>query len=146
MDDENTLAISDTVTIPLSEVAFRFSPSSGPGGQHANRAHTRATLLFDVAGSPSLDEATRERLLTALETRLSREGVLRVTAQDSRSQKQNRELALARFVALLAEALAEQPPRIETRPSAAARETRVTEKKRHGRRKRDRGRDWFNDL
>lgn len=146
MHPPDTLAISADVAIPVAELSFRFSPSSGPGGQHANRAHTRATLLFDVAGSPSLDEATRARLLAALETRLNREGVLRVTAQDSRSQKQNRDLAVARFVTLLAEALAEETPRVVTRPPAAARENRLEEKKRHGRRKRDRGRDWLNEF
>ena len=146
MYEENLLAISSELTIPLAELTFSFSPSSGPGGQHANRAHTRATLLFDVAGSPSIDDETRGKLLAALDTRLSKEGVLRITAQDSRSQKQNRDLALSRFVALLVEALAEETPRVATRPSAAARERRVTEKKRHGRRKQDRRRNWRSDF
>jgi ribosome-associated protein len=146
MNTENALVVTDTLAIPFAELSFRFSPSSGPGGQHANRAHTRATLLFDVAGSPRLDEETRQRLLKALGTRLSKEGVLRITAQDSRSQKQNRDLTIARLVALLADALAEEPPRFETQPTEAVKEKRVTEKKRHGRRKSERSRNWLDDL
>jgi len=146
MAHENEIAITDGLTIPHSELLFRFSPSGGPGGQHANRAHTRATLLFDVAQSPSLDEDTRERLMSALSSRLSKEGVLRVTAQDSRSQRQNRDLALQRLIGILIEALNEPPVRVKTRPPAAAKARRVDEKKRHGRRKRDRGRDWSTDY
>ncbi len=146
MIKEDAIVIGDDLVIALAELRFRFSPSSGPGGQHANRAHTRATLLFDVAASPSLDDETRERLLAALETRLNKEGVLRITAQDSRSQKQNRDLAVARLVEILVEALVVQTPRVASKPSAAAQEKRITAKKHHGRRKRERGSDWRSEL
>jgi ribosome-associated protein len=144
--ESDFIIINAFTRIPASEVHFRFSPSRGPGGQHVNRAHTRATLLFDIANSPSLDEETRERLLTALAMRLDKLGVLHITAQDSRSQRMNRGLAISRFVALLAAALQEQPERVATRPPVAAREKRITEKKKRGTRKKERRRDWWPDT
>lgn len=138
----NTIAVTERLEIPLSEIKFQFSPSRGPGGQHVNRAHTRVTLLFDVARSPSLNEETRERFLQGLSDHISKSGIVRVTAQESRSQHRNRQQAIARFVALLNEALAQEKPRIPTRPSATADKKRVEEKRRRGRRKHQRGLDW----
>mgnify|MGYP001823777116 CR=1 FL=1 len=146
MNDSNVIALTETIQIPLSEIAFRFSPSRGPGGQHVNRAHTRATLLFDVAGSPSFDEPTREKLLQALSSRLDSHGVLQVTAQGSRSQNRNRQMALSRFVALLNDALLERPQRIPTKPSAKAHKKRIEEKKMQSRRKQERGKDWSKEA
>jgi ribosome-associated protein len=146
MNDDNAIAITEEIQVPLSELEFRFSPSRGPGGQHANRAHTRVTLLFDVANSPSLDNSTREKLLLELASRLDSKGILRVTSQDTRSQSQNRALATARFVSLLAEALQEQPERIATKPSKKARKKWIEEQKRHSQRKKERRRDWFKDI
>lgn len=142
--EQNVVVINERVQIPLSELEFRFDPSSGPGGQHANRSATRVTLLFDLRHSPSLDEATRARLLQKLGPRLDKEGVLQVQAQDSRSQHQNRETAVARFQALLAGALIRRKKRKPSRPSKAAEERRLAEKKKRGRLKQERSRKWEN--
>jgi ribosome-associated protein len=116
-----------------SEVAFRFSRSSGPGGQHAQKSSTRVEALFDVEGSEALTDAERRRVLEKLGP------VVRAIAQDERSQLRNRELAVERLVAQLREALRVPRARKATRPSAAAREKRLAAKKRRGDAKRLRG-------
>jgi len=146
MDDDNTIAITEDLQVPLSEIEFRFSPSRGPGGQHANRSHTRVTLLFDVANSPSLDDSIREKLLHELASRLDSQGILQVTVQDTRSQKQNRDLAIARFVSLLFDALQEQPERVATKPTKQMRKRWMEERKQHSQRKEERRRDWSKDI
>jgi ribosome-associated protein len=128
------LEVSPTCAIDLSEVAVRFSPSGGPGGQHANRSNTRVDLRFDVAGSASLDEAQRRRLLD----RVGRE--VRVVADDERSQLRNRAIALERLRARLAAGLREERHRRPTRPSRAAKARRLDAKRRQAERKRDRRR------
>jgi len=140
--DENRIVINQHLSIPLSELTFRFATSSGPGGQHANRSATKVILLFDVARSPSLSEAQRERLLRKLASRLDREGVLHLEVQESRSQRQNRETAVSRFQALLASALIRPKKRRKTRPGRAAIEKRLAEKKLRGRRKQERRQKW----
>jgi ribosome-associated protein len=142
MSDENILHINDQVAIPLAELNFRFTTSSGPGGQHANRSATRAVLLFDVTQSPSLTDEVRQRLLEKLAARLDKEGVLQIAVQDSRSQMQNRELAIARFQAMVAKALKIPKRRRKTKPSKAAQEARLADKKKHGKRKQDRNWRW----
>ena len=140
--DDTRININEQVSIPAAELQFRFSTSSGPGGQHANRSATRVTLLFDVAQSPSLDEGSRARLLEKLAPRLDSAGVLHVDVQDSRSQHRNREMAVLRFQLILANALAPQKKRRKTKPSRAAVERRLQEKKARSQRKKDRRRDW----
>ncbi len=125
------VVISDELTIPAAELRFRFSRSSGPGGQHVNRSETRVELLFDVAHSPALSEPQRARLLQRLAGFIDGNGVLRVVSSATRSQAENRADALARFQVLLASALRRRKRRIATRPSAASREHRLEEK--HGR-------------
>ena len=113
-----------------SEIAFRFSRSSGPGGQHAQKSSTRVEALFDVEGSTAL--TARERRLV-----LERIGpVVRATAQDERSQLRNRELATDRIVEQLREAVRVRRPRHATKPTVASRERRLEEKKRRGQTKR----------
>jgi ribosome-associated protein len=113
-----------------SEIAFRFSRSSGPGGQHAQKSSTRVEALFDVEGSEALSE--RERRLV-----LERIGpVVRAVAQDERSQTRNRELAIDRIVEQLRAAVRVRRPRKPTAPTAASRERRLEEKKRRGETKR----------
>ena len=141
-DDANGLYINEKLTIPEWELTFSFSASGGPGGQHANRSATRATLFFDVANSPSLSDSQRRRLMRRLSSRIDQDGILQVSAQDTRSQHQNRELATERFQELLAGALKRRKRRRPTRPPGWANERRLREKKRRGRLKRDRGRDW----
>lgn len=142
---ENDLVISPDLSIPESELSFRFSTSSGPGGQHANRAATRVTVLFDIANSPSLSESIRQLLLEQLEKRLDQNGVLTITVQESRSQHQNRQIALARLQSTIADALNVAPDRIETTPGPDAREQRLDEKRKQSRKKQERGRKWEPD-
>jgi ribosome-associated protein len=118
--------------VPLSELTWRFDPPGGPGGQHANRAATRAEVRFDVAGSPSLTEHQRERLLAELGP------VVTATAADARSQARNREIALDRLRSALAEAMRERRPRRPTRRTRTAEERRLADKRARSRRKQDR--------
>lgn len=140
--DDTVIIINERVRIPAAELQFRFSTSSGPGGQHANRSATRVTLLYDVARSPSLDEASRARLLEKLAHRLDKDGVLHIDVQDSRSQHHNRETAVLRFQLILANALQRPKRRRRTKPNQAAIEARLAEKKRRSRRKQERRQQW----
>lgn len=142
MNERHVYIEENNLIIPANELSFSFSTSGGPGGQHANRAATRVTLSFDVANSPSLTEAQRETLLKRLASRLDQEGVLQLSARDSRSQHRNREMALERFEELLRRALKPRKRRRKTRPSAAANERRLQEKKRRGQRKKERSQDY----
>jgi ribosome-associated protein len=130
--------ISDQLSIPEGELNFSASRSSGPGGQHVNKVSTRVTLRFDVANSPSLTPEQKERIFSRLATRMSRQGVLRVVSQKTRSQAANRELAVERFVQLLQEALKQRPERKPTKAPSAAKQKRVDEKKQRGKLKRER--------
>ena len=117
-----------------SEIAFRFSRSSGPGGQHAQRTESRVEAVFDVEASAALDERQRDRLV-------GRAGsVITAIAQDARGQARNRELALQRLAEKIAAGLAEPRRRRPTRPTRASRERRLEEKRRAGERKRGRRR------
>ena len=128
-----------SLAIPLEELTWRFTPSGGPGGQHANRASTRAEVRFDVAGSPSLGPRQRARLLE----RLGAEA--RAASSEERSQLRNREVALERLRARLAQALAVPTPRLPTAPSRAARARRLEDKRRRSERKRARSRPARDD-
>jgi ribosome-associated protein len=134
------LHVTARLVIPEAELSWRFSRSSGPGGQHVNTSDTRAELSFDVAGSPSLPPPLRARALERLGGRLV-DGVLTVSASEHRSQLRNREAAEDRLAGILREAVA-APPRARraTRPSRAARERRLESKKHRGQIKRLRGR------
>ena len=142
MNDETTIIINEQVSIPAAELQFRFSTSSGPGGQHANRSATRVTLFFDVANSPSLDETTRTRLLQKLAPRLDKDGVLHIDVQESRSQHRNRATAVLRFQLILANALRKPKKRRKTKPNRAAIEKRLAKKKQRGQRKQERRQNW----
>lgn len=132
------LVVSASLAIPRHELAVRATKSGGPGGQHVNTSSTRIELLWNVATSRVLDDASRARLLERLATRLDGQGTLRLVASDSRSQLQNRRAAEERLVALVHAALVPRKKRKATTPSRAAREKRLVEKKRHSERKRDR--------
>jgi ribosome-associated protein len=130
------LVVSRHVVVPAHELHWRFSRSSGPGGQSVNTADTRVELSYDVAGSAALSPLLRARALDRLASRLV-DGVLTVTASEHRSQLRNREAALARLADLLRAAVAPPgAPRRKTRPSAAARERRLADKQRRGEIKR----------
>ncbi len=125
----NVVVISAELAIPADELSFRFSHSGGPGGQHVNKTETRVDLLFDVKSSPSLTEEQRHRLLVRLSGRIDSRGILHVTASDRRSQLANRDLAVARFQALLSAALRRRKHRVPTKPSAAAEARRMAAKR-----------------
>jgi ribosome-associated protein len=129
MADES-IRVTRSVSIPIREIELRFSRSSGPGGQHAQRTETRVEAVFDVEASAALSPLQKRRVV-------ARAGpVLRAVAQDERSQWRNRELAVERLVASLREALRVQRPRRPTAPSAGARERRLEEKRRRSETKR----------
>jgi ribosome-associated protein len=131
-----TVRVTPSLSIPLAELQFRFSPSGGPGGQHANKVNTRVELRFDVAGSPSLGPRQRARLLDRLGPEV------RVVADDERSQVRNRQLAVERFRVRVADALHIEKPRRPTRPSRGAKERRLTAKRHLSERKRARRSDF----
>ena len=133
-----TLEIAPGLALPEEEITFVTSRSGGPGGQNVNKLETRVTLRFDLAASPSLSEEQKARLRERLATRITRSGVLHVTAQKHRSQGANREAAQERFVELLREALQEETPRKKTRIPRAVQRRRLENKKRRGQRKQER--------
>jgi ribosome-associated protein len=126
------LRVTRTLTVPLQELQWRFTPSGGPGGQHANRSSTRVEVRFDVASSPSLGPRQRVRLLQRLGPDV------RASAGESRSQARNRAVALERLAARLAEGLRMERTRLPTRPTTASDARRLEEKRRRGALKRQR--------
>lgn len=118
------------LAIPLDEIGFRYSRSSGPGGQHAQKTETRVEALFDVDASQTLSAPQKARLRKRVGP------VVRAVAQDERSRTLNRELALDRLAAAIRAGLRVERKRRPTKPSAAARERRLEEKKRRGRAKK----------
>ena len=130
------LRVTRSVVVPERELRWRFSRSSGPGGQSVNTADSRVELSLDLATTTALGPVQRARVLERLERRLV-EGVLTVTASEHRAQLRNREAALERMAAILAGALAPSPPRRRpTRPTRGAVERRLAEKHRRSRTKR----------
>lgn len=134
------MRVTPELTIDESELELLTTTSRGPGGQHVNRSETRVVLRWNLRTSASVTEEQRARLLEKLGTRISREGVLQVAAEDHRSQTRNRELARERMVELIADALKRERPRRPTRPTRASRKRRVDDKKRRGDLKKSRNR------
>ena len=129
MADES-IAVTRSLSIPRSEIAYRFSRSSGPGGQHAQKSDTRVEAIFEVETSAALSDTQKRRVI-------SRAGpVLRAVAQDERSQWRNRELATERLVSELREALRVPRKRRPTKPSKSAVERRLEQKRRRSNVKR----------
>ncbi|WP_323449157.1 alternative ribosome rescue aminoacyl-tRNA hydrolase ArfB [Streptomyces yaizuensis] len=135
--------IRGSVCLPEAELVWRFSRSSGPGGQHVNTSDSQVELRFDLAGTTALPEVWKERALERLANRLV-DGVIAVRSSEHRSQWRNRETAAVRLTALLAEATAPPPrPRRPTRIPRGLNERRLREKKQRSETKRNRqGRDW----
>lgn len=125
----NALRVTTGLEIPLEELTWRFSRSGGPGGQHANTADTKVEVRFDIAGSPTLRDHHRTRLLERLGPEL------RVVAGERRSQARNREVALERLAERLAAALVVEAPRRPTRPTKASVRRRLDAKRRQSDRK-----------
>jgi ribosome-associated protein len=138
MTVNDDLRVTASVVIPSHELAWSFGPSGGPGGQHANRAHTRAEVRFDAEASGSLSQYQRQRVIDRLGS------VVIVSADDERSQLRNRRLALDRLRQKLAGALRVETPRRPTRPGRGAVERRLEAKRQQAARKRDR-RGGFDD-
>jgi ribosome-associated protein len=138
MSQSDRIPITPDVAIPLTEVTLRFVRSSGPGGQHVNTSATRVELTFDIAHSPSLSDAQRQRIQAALKHLIDGEGVLHLESQSTRSQLRNRQDVTARFQSLLRAALKPRKKRRPTQPTATSRERRLEKKKRHGATKRAR--------
>ena len=126
------LRVTASVVIPANELSWSFGPSGGPGGQHANRAHTRAEVRFDVEASGSLSQYQRQRIIDRLGA------VVTVSADDERSQLRNRRLALDRLRQKLAGALRVETPRRPTRPGRGAVERRLEAKRQQATRKKNR--------
>jgi ribosome-associated protein len=133
------LHIRHGLAIPVAEVELRTSRSSGPGGQHANVTASRVEAVFDVHSSSTLSEAQQARIAARLGPRVT------ASAQDTRSQLRNRELALERLAERLAAALEVARPRHKTRPTTASRRKRVDAKRRRGETKRTRRRPTGDD-
>jgi ribosome-associated protein len=131
---EDPLQIGHGAAIPLSEVEVRTSRSSGPGGQHANVTASRVEAVFDVEASRSLSDDQKRRVMGRCGP------VVRATAQDTRSQSRNRELALERLRSRLASALTVQRPRRAMKPTTASRRRRLESKRRRGELKQSRRR------
>jgi ribosome-associated protein len=146
MQSDTDLQITDTVTIPLAELHFQFSRSSGPGGQHVNRTETQVELTFDVLHSSSLDEAQRARLQSRLQSYIDSRGVLHLTSQATRSQHRNRADVVERLQRLLQHALHVPKRRRPTRPSRSAVEQRLQQKRRTSGIKRGRGRQGIEEA
>jgi ribosome-associated protein len=130
----DVLQIKPGLALPLDEIELRTSRSSGPGGQHANVTASRVEASFDVAASRTLTDAQRARIASKLGPRVT------ASAQDTRSQHRNREMALQRLADRLGHALEVRRPRTKTRPTRASQKRRVESKKRRGETKRSRRR------
>lgn len=133
------MRVSGTCVIDPAEIEWRFGPSGGPGGQHANKASTRADARFDIEASPSLTESQRELLMQKLGP------VLMVGVDETRSQTRNRALATDRLVEKLAAALQRPRPRKKTKPSKRAKARRLDEKRQRGETKQSRAKPRHDD-
>ena len=136
------LEVLPGVVIPRSELQYRATRAGGAGGQHVNTSSTRIELLWDLPRSAAIDDAQRERLRAKLATRLDSGGLVRVVSSARRSQQQNREAADERLVELVRQGLAVPKKRRPTKPSRAAKQARLDDKRRRGDKKRDRRGEW----
>jgi ribosome-associated protein len=131
------LVVSNGLVIPAAELIWRFSPSGGPGGQHANTANTRAEVVWELGDSAVVTERQRRVLLQAFGAQVA------VSADDSRSQARNRELALDRLAERIRAALRPEPKRRPTRPTRGSKERRLQSKRRRAEVKASRRRPRF---
>ena len=127
-------------SIPTSELRFRATRASGPGGQHVNKTSTRIEVLWDVERTIALTDAERQRVRQKLANRFDAEGLLRIAADERRSLLQNRIVAIKRLETLVDHARRAPKPRKPTRPTAAAKRARLEDKRRRGAAKRERDR------
>lgn len=137
-DEEGRLLVNGRVRIPAAELAVKATRSGGPGGQHVNTSSTRVEVVWVMRTSNALSDTQRALLETNLASKLDASGALRVVAADTRSQSQNRLLALSRLANVVREALVVPKARRATAPSRGQRQQRLNEKKRRSHVKRDR--------
>ena len=130
------IPITPTLNLDENEIEYDFIRAAGPGGQNVNKVATAVQLRFDVAGSPSLPDEVRARLMKLAGKRLTTEGILIIESQRFRTQERNREDAVERLVALIRRATEKPKPRRPTRPTVASRQERLDSKRRHSRLKR----------
>jgi ribosome-associated protein len=138
--DGDGIRVNDSIVIPRSELELRASRASGAGGQHVNKTSSRIEISWNIALSKAISDTERDRLLMRLSSRLSDDGAIRVVASDTRSQLRNREAAEKRLAATIAKALMVQKRRKPTKRPRSADEARLTDKKKHSERKRERRR------
>lgn len=139
------MRISAAIDIAEAELIERFLRADGPGGQHVNRTESAVELRFDVARSPSLPDAVRERVLARRDRRLTTDGVLVIQGRRFRDQARNREDVRARLVDIVRGALSAPRKRVATRPTRASKERRIAGKKQRAAVKRNRTRGWSED-
>lgn len=146
-DVGNALPITPNLVIPFSEIHWRFSRSSGPGGQNVNKTATRVTLSFNVDDSPSLTDPQKRMIHSRLKKRIDTNGNLNVVVEDERSQHRNRQIALERFQRHLRKALKPAKQRKKTSVPQSEREERLRDKRTRARIKaaRQRGRQLLDD-
>lgn len=142
MADDDALRINDAVAIPRDELTARATRAGGAGGQHVNTSSTRIELLWNPSTSRALSDDARARVRERLSTRTDAEGNVRIVASDTRSQRQNRELAESRLAELVRRALLVPKARRKTKPSRAAKQARLDDKRKRSDRKRDRKGGW----
>jgi ribosome-associated protein len=125
------------------EIYFKASRSSGSGGQNVNKVSTKVELNFDVSKSKLLTEEQKQIIFSKLNSRINKEGVLKIVVQETRSQLENKEIALKKFRGLIQFAFHKAKKRIRTRVSKASKEKRLLSKKKHSEQKKNRSKDWF---
>lgn len=135
-----TVRVTDTISLEDDEIIETFIRAGGPGGQNVNKVSTAVQLRFDVRNSPSLPAPVRRRLERRAGSRLTKDGVIVITANRKRTQEANRRDALDRLVEMITEAAIAPKPRVATRPSRAARQKRMDQKSQRSTIKRNRGR------
>ncbi|MGE0828511.1 MAG: alternative ribosome rescue aminoacyl-tRNA hydrolase ArfB [Hyphomonadaceae bacterium] len=133
------IRVTPAIALHEDEISFTFIRASGPGGQNVNKVSSAAQLRFDAAGSESLPEEVRQKALRLAGARATKEGVIVITADRFRTQERNRDDAIERLVALLAEAAHKPKPRKATKPTRASKEKRLDTKTKHGKLKAQRG-------
>lgn len=139
------IRVTRSVTIPESELEFRYVRSGGPGGQHANKTSTKVEVTWDVSSSSALGPRQRARLFENLGRRIEDSGVLRIRSDRHRSQSRNKDDAIDRLCALVEQGLAVRKDRLATGPTAGSKKKRLDQKKRRSEIKRGRQRPRLDD-
>jgi ribosome-associated protein len=144
LEVDDMIEIKNGISIDEQELSFSTARSSGPGGQNVNKLSTKVTVHFNVAASPNLTEIQKQKIGARLFNRISKDGLLSVACQKSRSQFDNKNGAIERLVELLKAALTEKPKRIKTRVPKSVAEKRLKKKKQHGELKKLRSKNAAN--